>query len=255
MLEPMHEIGNIHTFEDKEFLASVSRISTAVMAVGIAVALVMFGILCPELSELTRLHGWGAMVAWVAALLAGSVVSLALHEGVHGLFFKLFAPQGARVSFGANWKLGMLYACAEGIVYSRRHYLVIILAPTVVVTALLVPVAVLSGWPFCCYVIAGAHLAGCVGDWKYAAAVLHDPAITHCEDTSWGVRFLSDAAEATEAGESEAEAATASAGPIDAPGAPATPDASDAPVQAAKTEPAAPVAFDESAPAGEGEAQ
>lgn len=202
MLERMHEIGNIRTFEDEAFLHSVSRVSAAVMAVGIAGAFVLFEVLFPGAAELRRLHGWGAMVAWIAALLAGTAVSLMVHEGVHGLFFKLFAPRGARVSFGANWKLGMLYACAEGIVYARRHYLVIILAPTVAVTVLLALAGALTGWPFCCYVIAGAHLAGCVGDWKYALAVLRDPKITHCEDTSWGVRFLSDAPAAD--GESEA---------------------------------------------------
>ncbi len=198
MLVYMHEIGSIHTFEDEAFLHSVSRISAAVLGVSVGVAFVFFSMVMPGLSELSHLNGWFAGIWWAVALLVGTVVVLAVHEGVHGLFFKLFAPAGSRVTFGANIKLGMLYACAEGIVYTRRQYLVVILAPTVVVTVLMLVAACVSGYPFCCYIIATAHLAGCVGDWKYAAAVLRNHAITHCEDTSWGVRFLAEGYEVPE---------------------------------------------------------
>lgn len=198
MLVYMHEIGSIHTFEDEAFLHSVSRISAAVLGVSVGVAFVLFSMVMPGLSELSRLDGWFAGIWWAVSLLVGTVVVLAVHEGVHGLFFKLFAPAGSRVTFGANIKLGMLYACAEGIVYTRRQYLVVILAPTVVVTALMLVSAFVSGYPFCCYIIATAHLAGCVGDWKYAAAVFRNHAITHCEDTSWGVRFLAEGDEVSE---------------------------------------------------------
>ena len=47
------------------------------------------------------------------------MASFAVHELVHAVFFKLLAPAGAHVTFGANRETAMIYACAEGVVYSR----------------------------------------------------------------------------------------------------------------------------------------
>ena len=78
--------------------------------------------------------GWTTVLGWIVGLAAVSAASFAVHELVHAVFFKLFAPAGARVTFGANLETCMIYACAEGIVYSRRRYMVICLAPTVALT-------------------------------------------------------------------------------------------------------------------------
>ena len=113
-----------------------------------------------------------------------------MHELVHGVFFKLFAPTGAQVTFGANLETCMIYACAEGVVYSRRRYVAVCLAPTVVVTAAFALGFALSGYPLLCYLAAGLHLSGCVGDWYYVRTILRDRRIVACEDTSFGVRFF-----------------------------------------------------------------
>ena len=130
---------------------------------------------------------------WVSIALA-TVVSFVVHELVHGFFFRQFAPPGARVTFGANLKMGMLYASAEGIVYTRQQYLVIAVAPSIAVTLLLVAVGIGLKWPLWTIVVATAHLSGCTGDWGYMRAILRDPSITHCEDTSWGVEFYGEEA-------------------------------------------------------------
>lgn len=109
---------------------------------------------------------------------------------MHGVFFKLLAPAGAQVTFGANLETCMIYACAEGVVYSRRRYVVVCLAPTVVVTAAFTLGFALSGYPLLCYLAAGLHLSGCVGDWYYVRTILRDRRIVACEDTSFGVRFF-----------------------------------------------------------------
>ena len=41
-----------------------------------------------------------------------------------------------------------------------------------------------------CYLAAGLHLSGCVGDWYYVRTILRDRRIVACEDTSFGVRFF-----------------------------------------------------------------
>jgi hypothetical protein len=109
---------------------------------------------------------------------------------VHAVFFKLFAPAGARVTFGANLETCMIYACAEGVVYSRRQYIVICLAPTVALTVAFALGFAFSGYPLLCYLAAGLHLSGCVGDWYYVRTILRDRRIVACEDTSFGVRFF-----------------------------------------------------------------
>ena len=131
-----------------------------------------------------------AVMGWTVGLAAVSMASFAVHELVHAVFFKLFAPAGARVTFGANLETCMIYACAEGVVYSRRRYMVICLAPTVVLTAAFALGFAFSGYPLLCYLAAGLHLSGCVGDWYYVRTILRDRCIVACEDTSFGVRFF-----------------------------------------------------------------
>lgn len=203
MMVAMKKISDIHTFEDKAFLQRMTRLSVIVFVVGIVAGALWFLLGAPEMlglpgSELAavmvegkgpHLGFLGPSTLWFAIGAVAIFVSLAAHELAHGIFFKLFAPAGARVTFGANWKAGMLYACAEGIVYTRRQYLVIALAPTFVVTAAALAVGTISGWPLLGSVVAVAHLSGCTGDWCYAAAILGDARITHCEDCTWGVQF------------------------------------------------------------------
>ena len=182
----MKEISNIHAFEDEWFLRRVLRWSGAVAVAGVALGIVLFGF-CGVPVEL---FDGGSVLVWLLGLAAASVAAFALHEGVHAVFFKLFAPAGARVTFGANWDTAMIYACAEGIVYTRGQYLAVSIAPTVLVTALLACVGVAGGYALACYLVAVLHLTGCTGDWAYCARILGDRCIRHCEDTSWGVRFL-----------------------------------------------------------------
>ena len=196
--------SDIHTFEDEGFLKRTARLSGAAFIVGLgAGAAAVFALVAsgavpvdPELAAIFTAGDAGIVfrsyVAWLAVAAIATAASFALHELVHGVFFKLFAPAGARVTFGANWKRGMLYACADGIVYTRRQYLVIALAPTFVVTALLLGAGVASGRIVAMAFAAVLHLTGCAGDWVYAEEIRRDPAIAYCMDTDWGVCFYAD---------------------------------------------------------------
>ena len=224
----MKEISNIHAFEDEDFLHAIVRVSGFVAVVGLVLGVVLFGLagLPCEFSGgaggaaggtagvagaavtgaaagvaakaggvITAVGGAGGAVSpvvWLLCVAAACVAAFALHEGVHAVFFKLFAPRGSRVTFGANWQCAMIYACAEGIVYTRRQYLIVSLAPTVLVTALLVAIGWAGGYTLACYVVAVVHLTGCTGDWFYSWRILRDRRILACEDTSWGVRFLGE---------------------------------------------------------------
>ena len=228
-LDRMRRIGSIHTFEDRAFLSGIARASVAVLAAGVLVALGWYlvvsalsassGVPLEPFELRVALGGLGARLmgesaeaasrahidfAWWFLLVAASLAALAVHELVHALCFKRYAPAGSRVTFGANWRLGMLYASAEGIVYRRQQYLVIALAPSVAVTALLVALGIGLKWPLWTIAVATVHLSGCTGDWGYARAILRDPSIAYCEDTSWGVEFYGDDAPMAATGEAGA---------------------------------------------------
>ena len=178
----MNEISNIHAFEDEDFLHACFVWGMVVVGV--------FAVCLVPVFMLLDAGGWMAVVGWIVGLAAVSAASFAVHELVHAAFFKLFAPAGAHVTFGANRETCMIYACAEGIAYSRRRYMAICLAPTVVVTTAFALGFAFSGYPLLCYLAAGLHLSGCVGDWYYVRTILRDRRIVACEDTSFGVRFF-----------------------------------------------------------------
>lgn len=187
----MNEISNIHAFEDEDFLHACFVWGMAVLGV-FAVCLVPVFVLQggPADLDAAEAGGWMAVVGWMVGVVVVSAASFAVHELVHAVFFKLFAPAGARVTFGANLETCMIYACAEDVVYSRRRYMAVCLAPTVIVTAAFALGFTCSGYPLLCYLAAGLHLSGCVGDWYYVRTILRDRRIAACEDTSFGVRFF-----------------------------------------------------------------
>lgn len=213
-LSSMIKIGDIHVFEDREFLHSIKRDSMLVFEAGI-VAGVLWTCAMTALRELGNapfvpfelgdvLGSWGLALmgvsgeaspnpAWWISLAAAIAGSLVLHELVHAFFFKKFAPPGAHVSFGANLKAGMIYATAGDILYTRSQYEIIVLAPTFVVTLLVIALGLGLSWPLWTLIVAVVHLSGCTGDWGYVHALRRDPSITHCRDTEWGVEFYRDA--------------------------------------------------------------
>lgn len=154
----MNEISNIHAFEDEDFLHACfvwGMVVVGVFAVCLVPVFMLLG--GPADLDAADAGGWMAVVGWIVGLAAISMASFAVHELVHGVFFKLLAPAGAKVTFGANRETAMIYACAEGVVYSRRRYMAVCLAPTVVVTAALALGFAFSGYPAA--VLPGGRLA------------------------------------------------------------------------------------------------
>ncbi len=203
----MRKIGDIHVFEDQAFLHAIKRGSVVVFSLGVLAA-VLWGLAMTGLRDaydapvyifelddilggfgrtLMGLEGGGLPnLAWWASLAAACFATLPLHELIHAFFFKQYAPPGTRISFGANAKMGMMYASADGVLYPRSQYIVIVLAPTVVVTLLVLAVGMGLAWPMWTIVVATAHLSGCTGDWEYVRVLRRDRTITHCRDTDWG---------------------------------------------------------------------
>lgn len=200
-------------FEDEAFLRFMRRASAAVALAGLGAA-ALWGLAMVALRDVlgapvvpfelgavlgslgNRIMGseggQGFKIWWWILLAVVPIASLGAHELVHAFFFKQYAPPGTRVSFGSNAGMGMLYASAEGVLYTRGQYLVIALAPSIVVSLLIIALGMGLRWPLWTFIVATAHLVGCTGDWGCVRAIVADPAIAWCEDTSYGVAFFGE---------------------------------------------------------------
>ena len=181
----MRLIAHIDVLEDEALQARLARLSVAALA-----ATLVLGVACGLLTGGDG--GAAATPAWWVALVVASLVALPVHELVHGAAFKLLCP-GCRVTFGAQD--AFLYTNAHGATASRGRMVAVLLAPAVLVTAVLVAASLAAGCPALAVLLAGAHLAGCAGDALMAADALREPACTHVRDTDVGIDLLSDAPE------------------------------------------------------------
>lgn len=111
------------------------------------------------------------------------LIIVVLHEAIHGLFFKIFAPEH-KVNFG--FKSGMAYASSPGSVFTRLQFTIIILAPFVVITTLLIAMMFLLPHGSYQYFLI-LHTGACIGDFYYVYLVLKNPHLKYCEDTSVGM--------------------------------------------------------------------
>lgn len=118
-----------------------------------------------------------------------TLVLMVLHEFTHGMVVRRF---GGVPTYGAMMMgkvMPVLYCTSEGQQFTRGQFLVILLAPLVVLglaCAVLVAVLPWGGW---LVLPAAVHLGGCVGDLWMAAVVLRLPSDTRVEDRKAGMRF------------------------------------------------------------------
>ena len=125
----------------------------------------------------------------IAYLFPLFILLICIHEAIHGLFFKLFCPENP-VKYGFKWKSLMAYATSPGSLYNRKQFMVIALAPFVLIS-LALTFGLALGWlsaPL--YImLAAIHAAGCVGDFYYAYLLLvkFARADIRIEDTETGI--------------------------------------------------------------------
>ena len=185
----MRTIGDIDFFGDDALRQRLVRASAWLLIGGAALAVALSVVTgTGVIEEMRALPGdWGAAL-WPLAMVALSVVALPVHELVHALFMRVLGGPGTRVSFG--YQAGMLYAGCPGLVLSKPRFVAVLLAPTVLVTAALLGLGLVLGYPFMTLWAAVLHLSGCSGDILAAGAILHERACTHCRDTERGVELL-----------------------------------------------------------------
>lgn len=116
------------------------------------------------------LIGWGGILKnfGLGTLLVFTIL-IAVHEGIHGLAYKLAgAPD---VSFGVSWRKFYFYAVANKFIVGHKFFLLIALAPFVVISA-----GVIGGLFFAdvwmkwvLLSILFMHTGACVGDFAMLA--------------------------------------------------------------------------------------
>ena len=182
-------LGDIDFFGDDALRQRLVRASAWLLIGGAALAVALSVVAdTGVIEEMRALPGdWGAAL-WPLAMAALSVVALPVHELVHALFMRVLGGPGTRVSFG--YQAGMLYAGCPGLVLSKPRFVAVLLAPTVLVTAALLGLGLVLGYPFMTLWAAVLHLSGCSGDILAADAILRERACTHCRDTERGVELL-----------------------------------------------------------------
>lgn len=113
--------------------------------------------------------------------------TIILHELVHGLFFKLFDRDG-NVKFG--FKNGLAYATSPNSLYSESKFFIIIIAPFITISLLLMLSLACSVVDSVIFVILAAfHGAACIGDFYWIYLILKEPKGIKVEDTEKGMSF------------------------------------------------------------------
>jgi hypothetical protein len=132
------------------------------------------------------------MVFVIAGLLLETIVMLVLHEAVHGVFFWFFTKN--RPKFG--FKGAYAYAAAPGWYLPRNAYLVVGLAPLVVISLIglaLLLVAPVS-WLFWIILLVAFNAGGAIGDMAVAVWILTKPGNVLYMDFGDGVLSFQPAA-------------------------------------------------------------
>ncbi|RPI33542.1 MAG: DUF3267 domain-containing protein [Chloroflexota bacterium] len=141
--------------------------------------------------SLGRLAGWaGFNPASIVLLIVSVILTLVLHELVHGITMRAF---GAQPQYGVMWDKMLFYATSPGYAFQRNAYLVVCLAPLIALSVLaLVLIAITAGtaWPALFAIAATVNASGAIGDLWIFAKVLRYPAHAFVMDEKDGMRVF-----------------------------------------------------------------
>src|SRR5690625_3458606 len=171
----------LNIFEDKSLYVAINVVSLVVFIIT-AVLVIIGNVVVSNGLDMTFTF---TTILWTVVLVA---LSLLVHELIHGLFFRIFAPSDSHTKVKYGFKQGMLYATNPEVIYKKGAFSIIILAPFIInsVLFLLLYLAGMDG-----LIVASAfviHTGGCAGDFWYIYELIKKPSITHCEDTLTGVK-------------------------------------------------------------------
>lgn len=176
----MRILVDIDLLDDEQMQSQIAMDSLWIMLLGI-----LFGVFAAAV-----LPHEDISVVWFVLLGAASVAALPIHELVHAIAFKVFSGGRAHVKFGfSGW---MLYTTSPGTVLVRKSFCAVLLAPAIIVSAVMGVVAFMQGYPLLAWFLVVVHLAGCTGDIGYVRIILSEPMANLVQDTSKGIALYHD---------------------------------------------------------------
>jgi hypothetical protein len=126
----------------------------------------------------------------LAGLLASVLATIVLHELVHGFAMQRF---GGRPQYGVLWKQLLFYAATPGYGYRRNSWILIALAPLILLSCLAILGMILfqgTNWVALFALCAVINGSGASGDLWMVSVVLRYPKNTYVVDEMDGIRVV-----------------------------------------------------------------
>ncbi|GAB3059766.1 DUF3267 domain-containing protein [Salinicoccus sesuvii] len=123
------------------------------------------------------------IIGAILMIMAIMFAVITVHEAIHGIFFKIFAPNG-QVKFG--YKAGLFYATAPGSIFTKKQFSVIILMPFVLITVMLIVLVFTVPHGIYKYLLA-LHTGACAGDFYFVYLLYKYRNMEYVEDTDVGM--------------------------------------------------------------------
>lgn len=169
--------------KDKASKAIVIQILTIPMFIVLGIGFSLFAI---HLGKLPNTIGFVTILMCPA----GIVGTIVLHEVLHALTMRWC---GARPRFGALLRQLLFYATSPGYAFRRNSYILIAMAPLVLLSGLaILGMLLLQGrdWVVLLALCAAINGSGAVGDLWLVSIALRYPAIAYIVDERDGLRVL-----------------------------------------------------------------
>ncbi|MEO8955726.1 MAG: DUF3267 domain-containing protein [Ktedonobacteraceae bacterium] len=186
------DAGHLRKRDELELLEEPQQIRrVAVLSLLLFVISALFFIVLNIVAYAVQTHTTSGSIGAVAILLGLFiniiiyVLVMFLHEGIHALTFTFW---GGRPYFGAKLPLA-LFCGAKNQIFRRNHYLVVGLAPLVIITIAGIIFTLLSP-ALAVYTLLGTigNFSGAAGDLWVAQRLLLQPKDVLVEDTDAGYR-------------------------------------------------------------------
>ena len=183
----MKLVREINFFDDKEVQVKLTWMSLAI----ILCFLILLPVFLFIIYQFSLSHNFNFKVDFPTFIRPFIILIIAvpLHEIIHGVFFKIFKPE-AKIKLG--FEAGMFYASAEGVTLSKRQFMIVVLAPLVLITLAIAIYAFISCHFTSAYLAIALHTMGCAGDLYYVQQLLRHSETTHIKDTSVGAEFYQE---------------------------------------------------------------
>ncbi len=162
--------------EDKKLMILVNLYAFIPL---IPFVVIYFWLIAPEMTYL-EFNNWD-----FPHFILQMILMMIVHELIHGIFFKLGTKEKVRYQFHG------IYASAsvKGIYFYKHHYLVVGLAPFVILTIVYSLLLLIPGQFIFWYIILAMHTSACIGDFYVTLKLLKYPADTLIEDYGVGMVF------------------------------------------------------------------